>query len=129
MLARLKELQPKVLKCYEGEHKYRLDTRSEHCDLWWEDNAENWLEVKTVIFSDQDNNIKYNSIKTDIDKMTNDKNIKGNRYHLSFLYPIEIDQIAGIKDEFKEMPGLTEGEWIRPLNDNKYMLIELLELE
>ena len=91
MLARLIQLKRDgVLSAVEGEHKYpkKKGTRYEHCDLWWRvDNQEYWLEVKTVV--PQEGQQQWSKqIRGDLGK--------GSRlratdvfHHLTFVFPVE----------------------------------------
>jgi len=97
MLSRLKELKVKGrLSKVEGEHKFserkyedKKTSRYEHCDLWWIDNndQENWLEVKTIVFPQSGQLGKYTDITIDLakEKRINTPHVF---YHLTFLFPI-----------------------------------------
>ncbi len=95
MLAGLKELknQNNIIGI-EGEHKYnskfnveeRKNPRFEQCDLWWQtDNQEYWLEVKTIVITDNWQLGKYEDIKTDIEKKNRIEDF-GLFYHMTFVF-------------------------------------------
>lgn len=79
MLAKLLELKENnKVKQAEGEHQYHNPKKTiprryfEHCDLWWKNSMEHWLEVKTiVIHRNYKKLIKHhkNDIEDDLNKM------------------------------------------------------------
>ena len=73
----------------EAEHKYDrpYSRRYEHCDLWWQDDEEVWMEVKTIVLSKDLQRGNLHNIKKDIEKK---KRIKqGKFYHLTAVFPVE----------------------------------------
>jgi hypothetical protein len=91
MLAKLIQLtKDSFVNRAEGEHKYPnlKTTRFEHCDLWWlVRDEEHWLEVKTLVVSDEQQRGSLEEVIKDLEKRHRLRRTD-KFHHLVIVFPI-----------------------------------------
>lgn len=132
MIPQLKRLRSRgTIELGESEHKYPIKktTRFEHCDIWWKkERHEHWLEVKTIVLTNDAPLGSLEDVAKDLDKMNRLKK-PFCYHHLSMIFPLREESLTRWGDDLTSVYGQQhlsfESDWKYPLWGDKYLYLAL----